>query len=116
MAKAVQHNTTAKAAPDVSAGDSKINFWENKVHCSELCKCPDMISNECPVATYQFLPCWEIEGTYCKLDDMGSSGKDTTICHTCRVYKKYGNNEPIKLKLFGKGMNIDIDEPGKVKK
>lgn len=92
-----------KAAP-------KINYWENKVHCSKLCNCPDVIKNECPVAVYQFLPCWEIEGTYCKLDDMGSTGNDTTICHTCRVYKKYGDGQPIKLKLFGKGMNTDIEE------
>jgi hypothetical protein len=113
LAKVIDQNTQAQKE---SVKEPKVNFWENKVHCSELCNCPDMISKECPVTTYQFLPCWEIEGTYCKLDDMGSSGSDTTICHTCRVYKKYGKNEPIKLKLFGKGMNVDIDEPAPVKK
>jgi len=89
----------------------KINYWETKVHCSELCNCPEMIRKECPVTNYNFLPCWEIEGTYCKLDDMGSTGVDITICQSCRVYKKYGNDQPIKLRLFGKGMNIEIDDP-----
>jgi hypothetical protein len=106
MAKVTDINRQAHTE---KAAEAKINFWENKVHCSELCSCPEMIKKECPVENYQFLPCWEIEGTYCKLDDMGSSGDDTTICHTCRVYKKYGNNQPIKLKLFGKGMNIRVE-------
>lgn len=108
MANVIDISNQLKAE---TAVDAKINFWENKLHCSELCHCPDLIRNECPVANYQFLPCWEIEGTYCKLDDMGSSGNDTTICHTCRVYKKYGNNQPIRLRLFGKGMNVGIEEP-----
>jgi hypothetical protein len=106
MARVIDVNRQANTE---KASETKINFWENKVHCSELCNCPEMIKSECPVENYQFLPCWEIEGTYCKLDDMGSSGDDTTICHTCRVYKKYGNNQPIKLKLFGKGMNTLVE-------
>ncbi len=44
------------------------------------------------------------------MDDMGSSGKDTTMCQTCRVYKKYGNGEPVRLKLFGKGMDTHLKE------
>lgn len=107
---------TSKSFINGKTVEIKINYWENKIHCSYLCGCPDIIKNECPVANYQFLPCWEIEGTYCKLDDMGSSGDDTTICHTCRVYKKYGNNEPIKLKLFGKGMNTTVEEPLTIRK
>ncbi len=90
--------------------DKKANFWTDKSPCWDLCNCPDVIKNECPVTQYQFLPCWEIEGTYCKLDDMGSSGKDTTMCQTCRVYKKYGNGEPVRLKLFGKGMDTHLKE------
>ena len=90
--------------------DDKYNFWSGKSPCWELCNCPDVIKNECPVTQFQFLPCWEVEGTYCKLDDMGSSGKDTTMCQTCRVYKKYGNGEPVRLKLFGKGIDTHLKE------
>jgi hypothetical protein len=84
------------------------NFWADKQPCWEKCHCPEMIKSECPSTVYQFLPCWEIEGTYCKLDDHGATGKDTSICEVCRVYKKYGNGEPITLKLMGKGINTDI--------
>ncbi len=36
------------------------------------------------------------------------TGTDTSVCETCRVYKKYGDNKPIKLKLRGKGIDADI--------
>jgi len=87
---------------------AKNNFWADKQPCWEKCHCPEMIKAECPATIYQFLPCWEIEGTYCKLDDHGSTGKDTSICEVCRVYKKYGNGEPVILKLMGKGINTDL--------
>jgi hypothetical protein len=93
---------------------SQFNFWADKQPCWEKCHCPELIKAECPSTKYQFLPCWEIEGTYCKLDDHGSTGKDTSICEVCRVYKKYGNGEPIQLKLYGKGLNTHIAEIGKV--
>jgi hypothetical protein len=81
------------------------NFWAGKEACWEKCHCPDTIHAECPATRYQFLPCWEIEGTYCKLDDMGATGRDTTICQVCQVYRKYGNGEPIRLRLFGRGLD-----------
>jgi CheY-like chemotaxis protein len=83
-------------------------FWEGKRACWEMCQCPEMIRSECPVSEYQSLPCWEIEGTYCKLDDYGTRGDDLSICEVCRVYKKWGGGEPIQLKLFGKGMNAAL--------
>lgn len=94
----------------VEAGLSRSNYWADKQPCWEKCHCPELIKAECPSVKYQFLPCWEIEGTYCKLDDHGATGKDTSICEVCRVYKKYGNGEPIKLKILGKGMNVHISE------
>jgi hypothetical protein len=90
------------------------NFWADKQPCWEKCHCPEMIKAECPATEYQFLPCWQIEGTYCKLDDHGATGKDTSICEVCRVYKKYGNGQPIVLKLMGKGINTDIKNLEKI--
>ena len=85
-------------------------FWADKQPCWEQCHCPEMIKQECPASKYQFLPCWEIEGTYCKLDDKGATGKDTSICEMCQVYKKYGNGQPIRLKLFGRGLDAGMKE------
>ena len=96
-----------KNAVEVKA-DSGVNFWTDKAPCWELCNCPEMIKSECPVEKYQFLPCWEIEGTYCKLDDYSNDGKDTSICEICRVYKKYGAGKPIQLKLLGRGINTSL--------
>ena len=79
-------------------------FWADKTACWEMCHCPEMIRRECPALTYQSVPCWEIEGTYCKLNDYGATGDDTTICQVCRVYKKYGNGEPIDIVLKGRGI------------
>ena len=99
---------------EVLEGISRFKFWEDKQPCWEKCHCPEMMKAECPATVYQFLPCWEIEGTYCKLDDHGATGKDTSICEVCRVYKKYGNGEPIRLKLLGKGMDVRITNLEKV--
>ncbi|MCX6005492.1 MAG: hypothetical protein NT082_07470 [Chloroflexi bacterium] len=93
-----------------------VNFWADKQACWEKCHCPEMIKAECPATNYQFVACWEIEGTYCKLDDNGATGKDTSICEVCRVYKKYGNGEPIRIKLFGKGMDTQLKELAKTAK
>ena len=83
-------------------------FWEEKTPCWEMTHCPEMIRNECPAFTYQTLPCWKIEGTYCKLDDFGARGDDTSICQVCRVYKKHGAGEPIELELVGRGINARV--------
>jgi hypothetical protein len=94
--------------------ETKLNFWAGKEACWDTCHCPEMIKAECPAAKYQFLPCWEIEGTYCKLDDSGATGKDTSICEMCQVYKKYGDGKPIRLKLFGRGLDTMLKDLEKV--
>ena len=83
-------------------------FWADKQPCWEKCHCPEMIRQECPASRYQFLPCCEIEGTYCKLNDFGAKGNDTSICQVCRVYKKYGKEKPIELKILGRGLNVSL--------
>ena len=85
-----------------------LGFWEGKTPCWEMFRCPEAVRTECPAFNYRSLPCWQIEGTYCKLDDYGASGQDTSICEICRVYKKYGHGEPIEIKLFGKGIDTSI--------
>ena len=104
MAKTVEK---VEAAPGVKE-ERGFNFWTGKAPCWELSHCTNMVKAECPAFKYQFLPCWEIEGTYCKLDDFGESGADTSICEVCRVYKKYGKGEPIELKLFGRGIDSSL--------
>lgn len=84
------------------------DFWAGKSSCWEMCHCPTMIREECPASHYVSLPCWEIEGTYCKLDDYGATGQDTTICEVCRVYKRYGEGRAIQLKLFGRGIDTSL--------
>jgi hypothetical protein len=82
-----------------------LGFWAGKTPCWEMFRCPQEVRNECPSFKYRSLPCWEIEGTYCKLFDYGSRGDGTDICQYCRVYKRWGHGEPIELKLLGKGFN-----------
>ena len=101
--------TKVKVKKETGVKEEKgVNFWTDKAPCWELCNCPEMIKSECPVEKYQFLPCWEIEGTYCKLDDRGATGRDTSICEVCRIYKKYGGGKTIQLKLLGRGINTSL--------
>lgn len=96
--------------------NQKENFWNGKTPCWEICHCPAIIREECPASKYQFLPCWQIEGTYCKLDNHGETGVDTSICEVCRVYKKYGMDKPIELKLLGRGIDSSLKSLEKVAK
>lgn len=80
-------------------------FWEGKTPCWEMCHCPDKIRSECPAPKHQEMPCWAMEGTYCKLGRHGASGMDFSICQVCRVYKKWGKGCQIELKLLGQGMD-----------
>ncbi len=82
-----------------------MGFWEGKTTCWEMFRCPQEVRDECPAYKYRELPCWQIEGTYCKLFDYGTKGDGTEICESCRVYKKWGRAEPIQIKLHGKGFN-----------
>ena len=90
--------------------ESGADFWAGKTLCWQMCNCPPAIRDDCPASKYTSVPCWEIEGTYSKLQKNGDvvTGTDTGICETCRVYKKYGGDKPIELKLRGKGINTSI--------
>ena len=104
-------SVTARATTkEEVAQEGTRDFWAGKAPCWEMCRCPEMIRNECPTAKYQFVPCWEIEGTYCKLNDYGATGKDTSICQVCQVYKKWGKGEPIELKVLGRGIDTHLRE------
>jgi hypothetical protein len=83
------------------------DFWAGKTPCWQMTQCPPAIRDDCPASKYTSLPCWEIEGTYGKLRKRGNAvtGSDTSICETCRVYKKYGGGKSIELKLRGKGID-----------
>lgn len=105
--KMIERTELSKAAV---FGD-EVNFWTGKTPCWEMCQCPKVIKDECPAPRYTSYPCWEIEGTYCKLDRTGTTGKDTSICEICRVYKRWGENQPIQLKLFGRGIDSTIKTP-----
>lgn len=85
-----------------------LGFWEGKTPCWEMFRCPEAMKKECPAFKYRILPCWQIEGTYCKLRDYGQRGDATDICQVCRVYKRWGHGEPIEIKLRGKGFNTGI--------
>lgn len=104
MAKVIEKMETK---PEIKV-ESGFNFWAGKQPCWEMSHCTNMVKSECPAFKYQFLPCWEIEGTYCKLDDYGADGKDTSICQMCRIYKTYGDGKPIQLKLMGRGINTSL--------
>jgi hypothetical protein len=88
--------------------EPSLGFWEGKTPCWEMFRCPEAVRSECPAFKYRSLPCWQIEGTYCKLDDYGATGRDTSICEVCRVYKRWGHGEPIEIKLFGRGINTSL--------
>ena len=85
--------------------ESTVNFWDGKKPCWEMCHCPVEIRSQCPAPRYPSLPCWEIEGTYLKLSDDGSKGDSNKLCRVCRVYRMYGQNEPIDIKLRGRGLD-----------
>jgi hypothetical protein len=97
-----------KQHTNVAVTERTGNFWADKSPCWEMCQCPKVIKDECPAARYTNIPCWEMEGTYCKLSDNGTSGTDTSICAICKVYKRWGNNRPIELILTGHGINTTI--------
>ena len=93
------------------AKESSSDFWAGKTVCWQMVNCPPAIRNDCPAIKFTSLPCWEIEGTYCKLQMKGNvaTGTDTSICEVCRVHKMYGNDKPIELKLRGRGIDVAIN-------
>jgi len=83
-------------------------FWEGKTPCWEILRCPEYIKAECPAFRFQGVPCWQIEGTHCKLSVGCQRGDNTEICQVCRVYKRWGQEEPIEIKLQGVGFNQEL--------
>ena len=81
------------------------DFWKGKTPCWEMFRCPEELKQECPAYNNRSFPCWKVEGTYCKLFDYGAKGDGTDICQHCRIYKRYGQNEPIEIKLRGKRLH-----------
>ena len=90
---------------EIAERERATDFWQGKIPCWEMCHCPQVIKSECPAPKYPSFPCWEIEGTYCKLTADGTSGKDISICRRCRVYRRWGENKPIELKLSDRGID-----------
>jgi hypothetical protein len=88
--------------------DVPSGFWEGKTPCWEVLRCPEHLKAECPAFRFQSMPCWQIEGTYCKLSASCQRGDNTEICQVCRVYKRWGQGEPIEIKLQGVGFNQEI--------
>ena len=82
-------------------------FWEGKVPCWEMLRCPQAIRDLCPASKHPEYPCWEIEGTYAKLARRGEAvvGCDTAVCSVCRVYRRWGENRAVTIRLFGEGIN-----------
>jgi hypothetical protein len=84
---------------------AQFGFWEGKTPCWEILRCPENIRTECPAFRFQSMPCWQIEGTYCKLSADCQRGDNTDICRVCRVYKRWSQGEPVEIKLHGMGLN-----------
>ena len=82
------------------------DFWRGKEPCWEMRACPNSIRQECPAPRYREYPCWEIEGTYCKWDEWGALGSDTSVCRECYVYVKCGGGQSIEIKLWGQGIKL----------
>ena len=87
-----------------------VSFWDGKKACWEMCHCPEIVRSQCPAPRYPSLPCWEIEGTYLKLSDDGCKGDNNNLCRVCRVYKMYGRDEAISIKLWGRGLDTHFRE------
>lgn len=96
--------------PVIMPAEEVTDFWENRRPCWKISHCPPEIRDECPAYINRALPCWEIEGTFSKLciENGQANGRDTTICQTCPIYKRYGEGEPIHLKLVGSGIDTSL--------
>jgi len=110
----LEGKVNAMAEIGVATEEDRITtFWKDKSPCWDMCRCPTQIREECPAYTNRLLPCWEIEGTYGKLAMEGgrANGQNTTVCQTCRVYKKYGARQPIRHRLVGAGIDTYLNSP-----
>jgi len=85
------------------------DFWTGKTPCWEMTRCPERIYSDCPAYRWRRYSCWEIEGTYCKWNEWGANGRDTSICLKCEVYLTWGGGKPIELRLVGQGMKLILE-------
>ena len=77
-----------------------VDFWEGKMPCWKMHYCSEEIKARCPAFSYRALPCWEIEGTFCKTFDYEQGGDGAATCKRCPVYQKWGQDKSIETKLF----------------
>jgi hypothetical protein len=84
-------------------------YWDRRIPCWKMTKCPEPIHSDCPAYRNRDYPCWEIEGTYCKWNEWGANGRDTSLCLKCEVYVKYGEGKRIELKLRRVGLKLLIN-------
>jgi hypothetical protein len=82
------------------------DFWKGKTPCWEIAHCPEPIQADCPAPRHREYACWEIGGTYCKCDEWGTLGRDTSICLICEVYIRWGEGKRIELRLLGHGIKL----------
>ncbi len=97
-----------KVLAEVASG-----YWEDKTPCWEMFCCPEFVKNECPAFKYRTLPCWQIEGTYCKALNQETEVTGNNICQACRVYQRWGQGKPIEIRLNSKGVNVHLPEVSK---
>jgi hypothetical protein len=101
----VEIERIVKEAKKEIEAETPLGYWAGKTPCWTMNSCPSYIYQECPSYRLRSQPCWEMEGTYCKLNDFDSTGRDTSICNVCRVYKIYGDGQKIEIKLFDQGID-----------
>ena len=82
----------------------KKKYWHDRKACWEINQCNEILAKECPAYLHQEYPCWEVEGTYCKLNDENFSRNEDSRCYSCKVYLQYGKGTPIQVKIFDKGV------------
>jgi hypothetical protein len=74
--------------------------------CWEVTSCPEAIRNDCPAYLFPGSRCWQIEGTYCKLNGWGARGDDNSICLSCQVYREWRGEKSLAITLRGQGMKL----------
>ena len=85
----------------LSLSERDLGFWEGKMPCWQMFRCPEPIRNECPSLRNRSAPCSETEGTYCKVCSEQEGGDSIQICQYCRVYTKWGLPEVNAIKCDG---------------
>jgi hypothetical protein len=74
--------------------------------CWKMTSCPETIRNDCPAYRFPSIPCWQIEGTYCKVNAWGAQGDDNSICLACKVYLESTGKKSLTITLRGHGIKL----------